>query len=100
MALSRDHARQMIAHGHVTVGGRKTDASSYLCRPGDVIGFRDRKNTVKQVRGHIAASKGRSKPSWLDVRPDTLEARVLAVPPRGEVSLPVQEQLIVELCSR
>jgi small subunit ribosomal protein S4 len=99
-AVSRSEARQLIAHGHVTVNGKKVDICSYMCKPGDVLGVKNKKNNVERVRERATLMKSRQVPSWLQVQPETVQAKVLAVPTRDEVSLPVQEQLIVELCSR
>ncbi len=99
-AASRSEARQLIAHGHVTVGGKKVDIASCLARPGDVIGIRDRKTNHLRIKERIKRTKGRPKPAWLRVDPKSIQIEVLAMPTRDEVTLPVQEQLIVELCSR
>lgn len=99
-AASRPEARQLIAHGHVTVNGRKMDIPSYPVRAGDEIGTRDRKNSQSRISTRMDLIKNKPKPSWLQVFPEQLRAKVLALPTRDEVSLPVQEQLVVELCSR
>ncbi len=100
LALSRSEARQIIGHGHVTVAGRKVDVASYLVKPGEVIGLRDKENIRQQATDRLSRTRGRPAPSWLAVDPKSCQVKVLAMPTRGEVSLPVQEQLIVELCSR
>lgn len=100
LALSRSEARQLIAHGHVTVGGRKVDIASYLVKSGEIIGLRDKENTREQATDRLSRTRGRQAPSWLAVDPKSFQVKVLAMPTRDEVSLPVQEQLIVELCSR
>jgi len=100
LAASRPEARQLIGHGHITVAGRKVDIASYLVKPGEIIGVRDKENTRERAKDRLSRSRGRSVPSWLAVDPKTYQIKVLAMPTREEVSLPVQEQLIVELCSR
>ena len=100
LALSRAEARQLIGHGHVTVGGRKVDIASYLVKPGEIIGLRDKENTREQAKDRLSRSRGGAGPSWLAVDQKSFQVKVLAIPTREEVSLPVQEQLIVELCSR
>lgn len=97
---SRAEARQFVAHGHVKVNGGKTDIPSYICRLGEVIGVRERGSNIDRVKGNVATFKGRGKPGWLQIQTETTQIKILAVPSRGEISLPVQEQLIVELCSR
>jgi small subunit ribosomal protein S4 len=97
---SHAEARQFVAHGHVTVNGRKTDIPSYVCKPGDVIGVKERGSNVERVKANAAAFRGRGKPGWLQIQPEAAQISILAAPTREEISLPVQEQLIVELCSR
>jgi len=98
-AISRGEGRQLVAHGHVTVNGKKVDVPSFLCKPGDLIGIRDKKKNLERVKARLAR-RGRSVPSWLQVEPEAVRVKVLANPTREEISLPVQEQLIVEFCSR
>ena len=97
---SRSEARQFIAHGHVTANGRKVDISSYVCKPGDVIGVKEHGSNIERVKLNMTRFKGRGKPGWLQIEPGTVQVKLLTLPARDEVSLPVQEQLIVELCSR
>ncbi|MHC4199419.1 MAG: 30S ribosomal protein S4 [Planctomycetota bacterium] len=99
-AASRTEARQIVGHGHVTVNGRKVDIASYLCGEGQVIGIVDRKNNRTRIKERMDRARGGQKPGWLQIDPKSLQVKVLALPTRDEVSLPVQEQLIVELCSR
>lgn len=99
-ADSRAQARQLIQHGHFTVNGRKTDIPSYLVKSEDVIGvkatslkssyFRDRRELLGQ----------REVPAWLSLNDNDLTGRVLALPTRQEIDVPVNEQLIVEFYSR
>lgn len=99
-AISRGEARQLVAHGHVTVNDRKVDIPSYLCKPGDVIGIRDKGTSIQRVKARLAKLRGRPVPSWLQLDAENVRVKVLANPTREEISLPVQEQLIVEFCSR
>lgn len=99
-AASRSEARQLIGHGHVTVGGKKVDIPSCLAQPGDVIGIRDKKANLQRIQERLKHTRGRPKPTWLQVDAKSVRIEVLAMPTRDEVTLPVQEQLIVELCSR
>ena len=98
-AASRAEARQLVSHGHVTVDASKVDIASYLVATGEVIGIRDKGDNHKRVRERLERARGRPKPGWLGVDPKSLQVKVLSEPTRDEVSLPVQEQLIVELCS-
>ena len=101
MAASRAQARQLITHGHVQVNGRTVTIPSQPVRPGDVIAPRQRDSTTKVVNQiRDASSKSRPIPSWLELTEEPLQGRVLALPSRDEVAIPIQEQLIVELCSK
>ena len=100
LAQSRYHSRQVVAHGHVRVNGRKMSIPSYLCRPGDVIEIRDREG-IKKVAGEaIELNKGQPIPDWLEAEPAQLRGKVVQLPQRGDVPHPINEQLIVELCSK
>lgn len=97
---SRAQARQMIRHGHITVNGRRVDIPSYQIRVGDVIRAKNRANSLDLVRGAMAESS-RDIPDFLS-RSETQipEGIVGRLPAADDVSIPVQTQLIVELCSR
>ncbi|HEY8425477.1 MAG TPA: 30S ribosomal protein S4 [Limnochordales bacterium] len=99
-AQSRRQARQLVSHGHFTVNGRKVDVPSYRLRPGDVVGVREGSKDVALIRDNVAASGGRGVPSWLELAPERLEGRVLAVPSRDQIDAPVHEHLVVEHYSR
>jgi small subunit ribosomal protein S4 len=99
-ALSRNHARQLVNHGHFTVNGRWVDVAGYLIRPGDEIAPRQKEKTRKMVADALEVNKSQPVPGWLEVNRDTLTARVSANPSREDVPHPIQEQLILELCSK
>ncbi|HUR26628.1 MAG TPA: 30S ribosomal protein S4 [Planctomycetota bacterium] len=99
-ALSRNHARQLVNHGHFTVNGRWVDVSSFQVRPGDVIAPRSTEATRKAVAEAIEVNKSQPVPTWLEVNRDTLSTRVVSIPRREDVPHPIQEQLIIELCSK
>ena len=100
MAASRPEARQIIAHGHITVRGRKVDIPSYRVSTDEVISVKEGSKARKLVKARLGQHAGAPVPSWLKVDPDRLEVTVVTMPSRDEVSLPIQEQLIVELCSK
>lgn len=97
---SRAQARQIIRHGHITVNGRKVDIPSYQVRVGDVIRVKNRAKSLDLVRAALAEST-RDVPDFLS-RSDAQipEGIVGRLPAPDDVSIPVQTQLIVELCSR
>lgn len=98
--LSRSHARQVINHGHVTVNGRKVDIPSFLVKAGDVIKPKNREKCIEMVKLNVDSRKSRAMPSWLEFDDTVLEGRVLHLPTQDDVSIEIQEQLVVELCSK
>ena len=100
LANSRFHARQVVAHGHVTINGRRMTIPSYLVKPGDVVAVRDRDNIKKVAAEAVELNKGQPVPEWLEADPGQLRGKVLQLPKREDVPHPINEQLIVELCSK
>jgi small subunit ribosomal protein S4 len=99
-ALSRPHARQLVVHGHFTVNGRRADIPSRELRVGDVLAPRKRPSTEKIVREALEVNKAQPVPAWLQVEPEALRSTVVALPRREDMPHPIQEQLIVEFCSK
>ena len=98
-AFGIGHARQLVTHGHITVNGKKVDIPSYLVRPGEVVGVKNRDKSRKLVKDCLSGAIG-SPPSWLAVDGEALTARMANIPARDEIPIEVNEQLIVEFCSR
>ncbi len=99
-ALSRSHARQMITHGHVKVNDRKVTIPSYLVKEGDVISFKDKTAQNENFRAVVEANKNRTVPGWLQVDWDNMQGRVASMPTRQDITIPVEEHLVVELYSK
>ena len=98
--LSRSGARQMICHGHVTVNGKRVDISSYEVRVGDVISVKERKSSKGLVEASLAEST-REVPDFLvRVEGQKPEGHIVRLPEAEDVSIPVEPNLIVELCSK
>jgi small subunit ribosomal protein S4 len=99
-AMSRRQARQIVRHGHIQVNGRKVNIPSFQCKVGDEIAIREgsKKLVVLEESGNFAS--GQRQVQWLDINRDNLSGKVLALPKREDVNLPVNEQLIVELYSK
>jgi small subunit ribosomal protein S4 len=96
---SRAQARLLVSHGHVTVNGRRVDVPSYQTKPGDVIRVKDSPKSKQLVQANLAEA-GREVPDFLSlVAGPPPEGHVLRLPEAADVSIPVQTQLIVELCS-
>jgi small subunit ribosomal protein S4 len=99
-ATSRATGRQMIAHGHIAVNGHRVDRPSFLVKQGDLVKPVDRERSKKQVLEALEITKGRAFPSWLQVTLDPPEIKVVLLPTRNEVAIPIEEQLVVEILSR
>jgi small subunit ribosomal protein S4 len=100
LTRSRREARQMIAHGHFTINGRKCDIPSALVKGGDVVRARNKPNTVKLVKAALELNKNRTVPPWLEQDESQLGGSVKDLPNREHVQFEIEEQLIVELMSR
>ena len=99
-AVARRQARQIVRHGHVTVNGRKVDIPSYQVSAGDEVAIREKSNKLVVVEGAKEFASHQAPPNWLQVDRDAYKGRVLALPKREDINLPINEQLIVELYSK
>ncbi len=99
-ATSRAEARQLVLHGHFLVNGRKAKIPSQVLKPGAKVVLRESSRQISRVVGALEALEGRSVPDWLEIDKDHFEGVVKALPARGDITMPIQEQLIVELYSR
>ncbi|MCK4292315.1 MAG: 30S ribosomal protein S4 [Planctomycetes bacterium] len=99
-APSRKAARQLIAHGHIYVNGRKVDVSDYTARIGDKITVKASEKSVKRIKEQLETNPNYTTQSWLQLVRDKPEATIVALPSRTDVQIPVEEQLVVEFCSR
>jgi small subunit ribosomal protein S4 len=99
-ASSRDQARQLVRHNHFLVNGGKVSIPSYLLRPGDTIGVRDKSKQLVVINEALEALPRRGLPSWLDLDKTKYEGIFKVLPTREDIALPVQEQLVVEFYSK
>ncbi len=99
-ASSRAMARQLVAHGHITVNGRKMTVPSALVKPGSVVALREQSRQNEQIKICLDTAKGRGVPSWLELDADQFQGTVKQLPAREDITMPIQEQLIVELYSK
>ncbi len=101
LATSRAQARQLVRHGHFTVNGKRVDIPSYLTKVGDEIKVKEASANSEIFKQIVEANEnGRPVPTWLSADLSNKSGKVVAVPTREEIDLPVQEQLIVELYSK
>ena len=99
-ADSRAQARQLVQHGHFDINGRRTDIPSYLVEPGDVLSVHPTSHRLPYFRSIRESLQDVIPPDWLSFNPETMEARVLALPSREILQVPFNEQLIVQYYSR
>ena len=99
-AGSRCQARQLVKHDHILVNGKRVNVPSYIVSVNDVISVREKSRKVEVITDNMEAVARRGVPSWLEVDKDGFQATVKSEPERQEITMPIQEQLIVELYSK
>ncbi|MDA8020812.1 MAG: 30S ribosomal protein S4 [Thermoanaerobaculia bacterium] len=97
---SRAQARQFVRHGHILVDGKKTSIPSYSVSPEQEITVREKSRKNDFIRASVETARGRGIPEWLDLDAENFAGKVLRIPTREDIKIPIQEQLIVELYSR
>jgi len=100
LGSSRAEARQLIRHGHFTVNGNKVDIPSYLVEPNDVIAVKESSKSLQKFKELAEDAESKNHPEWLEFDRENLVGRVVRLPNRDEIDLPIQELLIVELYSK
>jgi len=99
-ASSRNQARQMVGHNHFVVNGKRVNTPSFLVSPGDVIEVREKSRKIPPINEAMDAVERLGVPPWLELNKDNCQGKVNALPERKDLTMPIQEQLIVELYSR
>jgi len=99
-ALSRDQARQLVRHGHVELNGKRLSIPSARVRVGDNVSVAEKSRRMQPVLHAVAVNENRTSPSWVQVDKDLMKATVTGLPGRGDIDIPVQESMIVELYSK
>ncbi len=99
-AISRRQARQVVRHGHVSVNGRKVNIPSFQVRVGDEIAIREAAKKLVIVEQGVQYAAANPVPVWLEANFENMSGRVLSLPKRKDVAMPINEQLIVELYSK
>jgi small subunit ribosomal protein S4 len=97
---SRRQARQIVSHGHILVNGNKVNIPSYQISEEEVISIKEKSRKIPVVLQSIEAAKGRSVPEWIEVNYDNFQGKIVRLPKREEIAMPVQEHMIVELYSK
>ena len=99
-AMTRREARQLVNHGHVTVNGRKVNIPSYQVKPGMVISLTEKGKSMQKVKENIEDNAFRPAPKWIEYDKNNMTAKIVAVPARDDIDMPIEEHLIVELYSK
>ena len=99
-ANSRNEARQLVKHNHFLVNQTKVNIPSYLVKPGDIIQLREKSKKVVRILEAVEGVARRGVPQWLDLDKEQLKGNVKGLPAREDITLPIQEKLIVELYSK
>lgn len=97
---SRAQARQLVRHGHIRVDGKKVTIPSYQVKVDQAISVKEGSRKNDFIRASVDTARGRGVPDWLELDPENFTGRVLNLPDREQIKIPIQEQLIVELYSR
>jgi small subunit ribosomal protein S4 len=99
-ANSRTQARQLVQHSHFQVNGRKVNIPSFQVKIGDAVEVRERSKKIQMIQDSLDAVVRRGVPQWLDLEKDNLKGVVKSLPVREDLTMPMQEQLVVELYSK
>jgi small subunit ribosomal protein S4 len=99
-ASSRTHARQMITHGHLRVNDHKVNIPSYLVKAGDVVAFKETSAKSEDIKALVASNRTKTLPGWVEVDWEGMKGRVVSLPQRADITIPVEEHLVVELYSK
>ena len=99
-ARTRKEARQTVRHGHITVNGKRVDIPSYRVKAGDVVAVAPKAKELLPIKESLISSEHMAVPSWLEVDIEKLQGTVLQLPPRDQIDIDIDAQLIVELYSK
>jgi small subunit ribosomal protein S4 len=99
-ASSRAEARSLVRHGHILVNGKRVNIPSYFVRVGDVVSVKEQSRQMTRVLSAMEGSQRRGVPEWAEVDRDTFSGRIKLLPTRSDITMPINEKLIVELYSK
>jgi small subunit ribosomal protein S4 len=99
-AASRNEARQLVRHGHFSVNGRKATIPSLLVRPGDTVSLSEKSREIGKIKESLEVASRRGIARWLELDAASFTGKLVSLPAREELTMPIREQLIVELYSR
>ena len=100
LGATRTDARQLVRHRHVQVNGRTVNIPSFVLRPGDKITIHEKSKGLARIQAALDVASRREQPEWLELDRDNLTGTVKQMPAREAITLPIEEQMIVEFYSR
>ncbi len=102
LGFASDHAeaRQLVRHGHFRINGKRVDIPSFQVRPNDQVSVKEASKKIARIVDSLGAVDRRGVPQWLELQKDAFAGAVKSLPARDAVTLPIREQLIVELYSK
>ena len=100
LATSRKEGRQLVLHEHFTVNGKKVNIPSYLVSEGEVIAVKEGSKKSEKFKEILEATAGRIAPEWLEVDSENMIGKVVALPTKEDIDIPIEDHLIVELYSK
>jgi small subunit ribosomal protein S4 len=98
IAPTRSAARQLVGHRHITVNGKVVNVASYILKPGDTVGVRERSKTLEVITNHVSGATNQFP--WMDFDKSTMTGKYISIPERVQIPENIKEQLIVELYSK
>jgi len=99
-ASTRNEARQLVSHRHFLVNGKPVNIPSYSLKQGDTIELREKSKKITRITESLESVERRGVPRWLELDKEHLKGKLAELPTREEITIPIQEQLVVELLSR
>ncbi|MGE3261065.1 MAG: 30S ribosomal protein S4 [Bacteriovoracia bacterium] len=97
---SRTQSRIVVRHGHVNVNGKRLDIPAYIVKKGDVVSVGEKSQKIVAIMASLESAKNRESPQWLDVDKAAFKATIKDLPARDDITIPVEERMVVELYSK
>lgn len=100
LGASRTQSRLLVRHGHLSVNGKRVDIPSFLVSKGDVVSVNEKSSKISTILASIESGKNKESPQWIEIDRSALKATIKDLPARDDVTIPVEERMVVELYSK